>query len=160
MSKKDHPLAALTTPDEDPAQLAELITTLTAELQPRTHLERRQVELIAHAEWDITRHRRHSAQLLASDVRAVTFDVAERSARDRKFPSSYQPAELSSQPRGPVTTGEFTAIAYYRRLDFHAHHEMSIERLEARRSKLLREYDDLRKRHDRINVEEAEVIDE
>lgn len=160
MSKKAHPLAGLTTPDEDPSQLAELIRTLNAELQPRTPLERRQVELIAHAEWDITRHRRQSAQLLASDLRAVKFDEAVRSARDRKFPSNYQSAELSSQPRGPVTTGEFAAMAYYRSLNFHAHHEMSIERLEARRSKLLREYDDLRTRHDRINVEDAEEIKE
>lgn len=160
MSKKVHPLAALTTPDEDPSQLAELIRTLTAELQRRTHLERRQVELIAHAEWDITRHRRPSAQLLASGLRAVKFDEAVRSARDQKFPTSYQSTELSSQPRGPITTGEFAAMAYYRSLNFYAHHEMSIERLEARRNKLLREHDDLRTWHDRINVEDAEVIKE
>ena len=86
MSKaKPHPLATLTTPDEDPAELEALIATLTGELSPRTHLERRQVELIAHTEWEITRHRRQSAQLLASEAERQRLSDVSACGTDLRF---------------------------------------------------------------------------
>ena len=155
-----HPLAALTTPDEDPTELEALIAALTAELAPRTHLERRQVELIAHTEWEITRHRRQSAQLLASEAERQRYDAAN-------------PDPMFNFPRGPVArrpkaegvpepdrTPEFAALAYIKHFQFHAHHELSTERLEARRRQLLRDLQELQARRERAAITDAEVVTE
>ena len=161
MSKaKPHPLAALTTPDEDPAKLEALIMTLAAELAPRTHLERRQVELIAHTDWEITRHRRQSAQLLAAETERIRSHVTREEA-SRQIASQFRhPNSPPPDPPGPERIGEFSARAYANSSNFHAHHEMSVERLEARRRQLLRDYFDLQSRHDRTTATDAEVIAE
>ena len=140
---KPRPLAALTTPDEDPAELETLIAALTAELTPRTHLERRQVELIAHTEWEITRHRRQSAQLLAAETERVRSHVTREEASRQIAARFRHPNAPPPDPPGPERTGEFAARAYANSFDFHAHHEYSAERLEARRRQLLRDYFDL-----------------
>ena len=126
-----HPLAALTTPDEDPAELAALIAALTAKPPPRTHLEGRQVELIADTDWVITRHRRQSAQrLVAAEAKRVRSHVAREE----------QSRQLASQSRN----SKARARAHANSFNFHARHEYSIERLEARRRQLLRDYCDLK----------------
>lgn len=75
-----HPL--ITTPDEDPRALEALMIALGEELSPRSHLERRQVELIAYSEWEIMRHRRFSARLLAHEAQRVSAE-ALREERSR-----------------------------------------------------------------------------
>lgn len=157
---KPHTLAALTTPDEDPAELEALIAALTAELEPRTHLERRQVELIAHTDWEITRHRRQSAQLLAAETERVRSQAAREEANQHLLSSYRHPNAPPPKPPGPERTGEFAARAYASGFNFHAHHEYSAERLEARRRQLLRDYFDLQSRHDRTTATDAEVITE
>lgn len=157
---KPHPLAALTTPDEDPAELEALIATLTGELAPRTHLERRQVELIAHTEWEITRHRRQSAQLLASEAERQRYDAENP---DPMFNFLRGPVTRRSKAEGvpePDRTPEFAALAYVKHFQFHAHHELSTERLEARRRQLLRDLQELQARRERAAIADAEVVTE
>jgi hypothetical protein len=43
---------------EDPAELAEIIRALVADLRPQSYLEYRQVELIAQTDFEINRNRR------------------------------------------------------------------------------------------------------
>ena len=155
-----HPFAALTTPDEDPSDLEALIATLDAELAPSTHLERRQVELIAHAEWEITRHRRLSAQLLALETDRLRSHVAKEEASRQRLPIYRHPKAPPPAPPGPERTGEFAARAYANGLVFHAHHEASTERLEARRRQLLRDYQDLKSSTARARVPDAEIVGE
>jgi hypothetical protein len=155
-----HPLAALTTPDEDPSDLEALIATLGAELAPRTHLELRQVELIAHAEWEIARHRRLSAQLLAFETDRLRSHVAQEEASRQRLPIYRHPKAPLPSPPGPERTGEFAARAYANGLVFHAHHEASTERLEARRRQLLRDYQDLKSSAARAAVPDAEIVAE
>jgi hypothetical protein len=155
---KPHPLATLTTPDEDPAKLEALIMTLAAELAPRTHLERRQVELIAHAEWEITRHRRQSAQLLATEANRIR--LSEEKDYVRLLTDFNLLEECPPEPPSPERMAEFAARAYANSFHFHAHHEASTERLEARRRQLLRDYQELQSRHDRAAATDAEVVTE
>lgn len=155
-----HPLAALTTPDEDPLDLEALIATLSTELDPRTHLERRQVELIAHTEWEITRHRRQSAQLLSSETEKQR-DYAEGPGAMFNFlQGSSKPKPRREGVPEPDKTAEFAALAYVRHFQFHAHHELSTERLEARRRQLLRDYQELKARRERSAASDAEIINE
>ena len=157
---KPHPLAALTTPDEDPAELEALIATLTAELAPRTHLERRQVELIAHTDWEITRHRRQSAQLLAAETERIRSHVTREEA-SRQLASQFRHQNAPQpDPPGPERIGEFVARAYANSLNYHVHHEMSTERLEARRRQLLRDLQELQSRRERAAITDAEVVTE
>jgi hypothetical protein len=155
---KPHPLAVLTTPDEDPVKLEALIMTLTAELAPRTHLERRQVELIAHAEWEIARHRRLSAGLLTSETERIRSHVAQVEAGSQRISNFRRPNAQPPEPPGPERTGEFAARAYANGLHFHAHHELSTERLEARRRQLLRDLQELQSRRERASATDAEVV--
>lgn len=155
-----HPLAALTTPDEDPGELEALIAALTTELGPRTHLERRQVELIAHAEWEIARHRRLSAGLLASETERIRSHVAQVAASSQRISNFHHPNAPPPEPPGHERTGEFVARAYANGLHFHAHHELSTERLEARRRQLLRDLQELQSRRDRASATDAEIVTE
>ena len=151
-------IAALTTPDEDPRELEALIAALTVELAPRTHLELRQVELIAHTEWEITRHRRQSAQLLASETERQR-DNAENPDLGFNFlqePATRRPK--ADEALGPDRTPEFAALAYVRHFHFHAHHELSTERLEARRRQLLRDLQELQTRRERTAATDAEIV--
>jgi hypothetical protein len=157
---KPHPLAALTTPDEDPAKLAELIVTLATELDPRTHLERRQVELIAHTDWEITRHRRQSAQLLETEALRLGLRAAQEEVRRYHVSRLRNPNSPPEEPPPPDRTGEFIARAYASGFQYHAHHEASTERLEARRRQLLRDYYDLQSRRDRADAIDAEIVTE
>jgi hypothetical protein len=153
-------LAALTTPDEDPGELEAQIAALTTELAPRTHLERRQVELIAHTEWEITRHRRQSAQLLASETERQR-DIAEDPDLGFNFLKGpvTRRSSAESAPE-PDRTPEFAALAYVKHFQFHAHHELSAERLETRRRQLLRDLHELQSRRERASATDAEVVTE
>jgi hypothetical protein len=153
-------LAALTTPDEDPGELEALIAALAAELDPRTHLERRQVELIAHAEWEIARHRRLSAGLLTSETERIRSHVALVEAGSQRISNFRHSNAPPPEPPGPERTGEFAARAYANGLHFHAHHELSTERLEARRRQLLRDLHELQARRERASASDAEVVTE
>jgi hypothetical protein len=155
-----HALAALTTPDEDTGELEALIAALTAELDPRTHLERRQVELIAHAEWEISRHRRLSAGLLTSETERIRSHIAEAEASRQSLSNFRNPNAPPPEPPGPERTGEFAARAYANGLNFHAHHELSTERLEARRRQLLRDFHELQSRRERAAAADAEMVTE
>ena len=157
---KPHPLAALTTPDEDPAKLAELIVTLATELDPRTILERRQVELIAHTDWEITRHRRQSAQLLETEALRLGLRAAQEEVRRYHVSRLRNPNSPPQEPPPPDRTGEFVTRAYVNGFQYHAHHEASTERLETRRRQLLRDYYDLQSRRDRAGVIDAEIVTE
>jgi tetrahydromethanopterin S-methyltransferase subunit F len=160
LSSTPHALAALTTPDEDPCELEALIAALTAELDPRTHLERRQVELIAYAEWEIARHRRLSAGLLTSETERIRSHVAQVEASSQHISNFRRPNAPPPEPPGPERTGEFAARAYANGLHFHAHHELSTERLEARRRQLLRDLHELQARRERASAADAEVVND
>ena len=155
-----HALATLTTPDEDPGELEALIAALTDELGPRTHLERRQVELIAHAEWEIARHRRLSAGLLAAETERIRSHVAEAEASRQRISNFRHPNAPPPEPPGPERMAEFAARAYANGLHFHAHHELSTERLEARRRQLLRDLHELQARRERASAADAEVVND
>lgn len=157
-ANKPHPLATLTTPDEDPAKLGALIKTLAAELDPHTHLERRQVELIAHTEWEITRHRRQSAQLLATEANRIR--VSEEKDYIRLLTHFNLLEECPPETPSPERMAEFVARAYANGFHLHAHHEMSVERLEARRRQILRDLQELQARRERASATDAEVVTE
>lgn len=48
---------------EDPAELADIIRALVADLQPQSYLEHRQVELIAQADFELNRARRRVSEV-------------------------------------------------------------------------------------------------
>ena len=82
--------ADYTTPDEDPNELAAIYAALVESLAPTSYLERRQVELIAHCDWEISRHRRQSAKLLSAKVGDLLND--DPTSRRRYHPSFYYDA--------------------------------------------------------------------
>lgn len=148
----------ITTPDEDPRALEELIIALGEELNPKTHLERRQVELIAYTEWEIMRHRRFSIHLLAHEAQRVS---AVRVREDHtRLPTSKADRNANKSHSKDAAHGrmsEFGALAYANQINIHAHHEVSVERLEARRRQLLKDFHDLQTRRALANIEDAEV---
>ena len=148
----------ITTPDEDPRALEALMITLGEELSPRSHLERRQVELIAYTEWEIMRHRRFSARLLAHEAQRVSAETL-RDERSRLLTRKADPNAHNSQSQEAAreSMSEFGAVAYANHLNIHAHHEVSVERLEARRRQLLKDFHDLQARRALANIEDAEV---
>jgi hypothetical protein len=159
-SKQPKALVALTTPDEDPVELEALIAALCAELSPRTHLECRQVELIAHTDWEITRHRRQSAQLLTSETERQRNNAAKPDPMYSFLNGSVDHSPKAEGAPGTDRTPEFAALAYVKNFQFHAHHELSTERLEARRRQLLRDLQELQNRRERAAATDAEVVSE
>jgi hypothetical protein len=148
----------ITTPDEDPCALEALMIALGEELSPRTHLERRQVELIAYSEWEIMRHRRFSAGLLTHEAQRVSAEALREERNRFLTPKADQNAHNSQNTREAVDRmSEFGAVAYANHLNIHAHHEVSVERLEARRRQLLKDFHDLQARRTLANIEDAEV---
>ena len=148
----------ITTPDEDPCALEALMIALGEELSPRTHLERRQVELIAYSEWEIMRHRRFSAGLLAHEAQRVSAEALREERNRFLTPKADQNAHNSQNTREAVDRmSEFGAVAYANHLNIHAHHEVSVERLEARRRQLLKDFHDLQAWRTLANIEDAEV---
>ncbi|MDV7199715.1 hypothetical protein RYZ18_00075 [Roseovarius sp. 10] len=148
----------ITTPDEDPRALEALMIALGEELNPKTHLERRQVELIAYSEWEIVRHRRFSARLLTHEAQRVSAE-ALREERSRLLPPKADQNANNSQGKEAAreSMSEFGAVAYANHLNIHAHHEVSVERLEARRRQLLKDFHDLQARRALANIDDAEV---
>lgn len=148
----------ITTPDEDAGAFEALMIALGEELNPKTHLERRQVELIAYSEWEIMRHRRFSARLLAHEAQRVSaetlWDERSRLLTRQADPNAHN---SQSQEAARESMSEFGAVAYANHLNIHAHHEVSVERLEARRRQLLKDFHDLQARRAPANVEDAEV---
>jgi hypothetical protein len=148
----------ITTPDEDPRALKALMIALGEELNPKTHLERRQVELIAYSEWEIIRHRRFSARLLGHEAQRVSAETL-REERSRLLTRKADPNAHNSQNTREALDrmSEFGAVAYANHLNIHAHHEVSVERLEARRRQLLKDFHDLQARRALANIEDAEL---
>lgn len=171
--------ADYTTPDEDPNELAAIYAALVESLAPTSYLERRQVELIAHCDWEISRHRRQSAKLLSAKVGDLLND--DPTSRRLYDPSFYYDTaddedeyedddetdmeadegehneEAAPEVLGP--SSELVAKAYVKDIEIHAHHQRSTDRLEARRRQLLRDLEDMRRSRRRGAIEDAEVSD-
>lgn len=162
------------TPDENPAGLVELYSALVEDLSPSNHLERRQVELIAHCDWEISRHRRQSAKLLSATVG----DLLHHDHTSRRlYDPSFFDHETQNEYEGddetdtneddveeagreePQPSSELVSKAYVRDIDVHAHHQKSADRLEAQRRQLLRDLEDIKRMRSRGAIEDAEVRD-
>lgn len=167
--------ADYTTPDEDPNELASIFAALVENLAPASYLERRQVELIAHCDWEISRHRRQSAKLLSAKVGDLLND--DPTSRRLYDPSFYYDAaddedddetdmqadegeaDEEAAPEEPRPSSELVAKAYVRDIEIHAHHQRSTDRLEARRRRLLRDFEDMKRSRSRGAIHDAEVSD-
>ncbi|QPI86193.1 hypothetical protein I3V23_04255 [Rhodobacterales bacterium HKCCA1288] len=148
----------ITTPDEDAGAFEALMIALGEELNPKTHLERRQVELIAYSEWEIMRHRRFSAHLLGHEAQRVSAEALREERSRLLTPKADQKAHNSQNKEAALDRmSEFGAVAYANHLHIHAHHEVSVERLEARRRQLLKDFHDLQARRALANIDDAEV---
>ena len=169
--------ADYTTPDEDPNDLAAIYEALLESLSPSSYLERRQVELIAHCDWEISRHRRQSAKLLSATVGdLINDDYQSRRLYDPSFyeeevdydDEAYDEDETETNGddgdaieeapwEDPRPSAELVAKAYTHDIEIHAHHQTSADRLEARRRQLLRDLEDMKRIRSRAAIEDAEV---
>ena len=129
-------------PDERAEDFVDLLASLTELLSPQGYLECRQVELIAHCDWEVSRHRRQSAQLLSAQVR--------RTEWQRRIAPSTRDLALSG--------AELAAQAYCANSNHHAHHEEAVAHLERRRHQLLKEFHELGQRRRLKSAEDAELV--
>jgi hypothetical protein len=129
-------------PDERAEDFVEILASLTDLLSPQGYLECRQVELIAHCDWEVSRHRRQSAQLLSAQVRRTEWE-----------------RRVAPSPRDLALSGaELAAQAYCANSNHHAHHEEAVAHLERRRHQLLKEFRELGLQRRLKSAEEAEIV--
>lgn len=104
------------------------------------------------------RHRRFSAGLLAHEAQRVSAEALGEERSRLLPPKADQNANNSQSKEAALERmSEFGAVAYANHLNIHAHHEVSVERLEARRRQLLKDFHDLQARRALANIEDAEV---
>ena len=130
------------TPDESAADFVALLAALTGFLSPEGYLERRQVELIAHCDWELSRHRRQSTQLLRAQV---------RKAESRAL-------QVLGKGDTTLSQSELVAQTYAANITQHAHHHEAVAHLERRRSQRLKEFNELRSQRRLTSTEDAEVL--
>lgn len=131
------------TPDESAADFVALLGAIAGSLSPVGYLEGRQVELIAHCDWEISRHRRQSTQLLKAQV-------LQAESRGPQFYGRVEPK---------LSTSELVAQTYSQASAHHAHHEEAVAHLERRRNQLLKEFNELRAQRRLTLIADAEVAE-
>ena len=133
---------------EDPAELADIIRALVADLRPRSYLEYRQVELIAQTDFEINRNRRR-----VPEVERKMFEELY----DRDFTGLAHVAALRGEDFVPEN---LSAAAYLRGEETFIYLATQIWRLERARVSHIEQFDKLvRARLDR-DAEDAEVVPE
>lgn len=171
LTKKYRPLLGTVTettlPDESDKELAELRQSLLEELAPRSAYAASIATDIAHAIWDIQRHRRIMAAAISSAVRDNADNILRtREQREREDGPSigrrllkWDPEALEELEDKGLTLGDLTAAAFDSRSETVAYHESRISDLERRRDRLFESFNrvqDLRKPSD---IEDAEEVD-
>lgn len=142
-------------PDEDLAHVKSIYEALVDELKPATYLEARQIELIVLCDVEMARHRRLSVSHLASSSNTL-----QRQALQKRLTAQGGQVEVQNVAQiDPEEMHQFVAKAYAANMETHAYHEAHIAKIEARRRSLLRDYEALKQRKTRRDIEEAEIIE-
>jgi hypothetical protein len=140
-------------PDEELSQVKSIYSQLVDELDPSNYLEVRQIELITLCDLEMSRHRRQSAQLLASTSRSIEAQEIRNS----------MPAHQTKLKNGEISAikveklQQIIAKAYERDVKLHSHHEACVAKLEARRRNLLSDYQAMKKLSQRNQNADVEV---
>ena len=133
---------------EDPAELAEVIRALVADLRPRSYLEYRQVELIAQTDFEINRNRRR-----VPEVERKMFEELY----DRDFTGR---AHLAAVRGEDFVPDNLSAAAYLRGEETFMYLATQIWRLERARVAHIEQYEKLIRARRVRDAEEAEVLPE
>ena len=133
---------------EDPAELAEIIRALVADLRPRSYLEYRQVELIAQTDFEINRNRRR-----VPEVERKMFEELY----DRDFTGRAHVAAVRGEDFVP---DNLSAAAYLRGEETFMYLATQIWRLERARVAHIDQYEKLIRARRARDAEEAEVLPE
>ena len=133
---------------EDPAELAEIIRALVADLRPQSYLEYRQVELIAQTDFEINRNRRR-----VPEVERKMFEELY----DRDFTGR---AHLAAVRGEDFVPDNLSAAAYLRGEETFMYLATQIWRLERARVAHLEQYEKLGRARRARDAEEAEVLPE
>ena len=133
---------------EDPAELAEIIRALVADLRPQSYLEYRQVELIAQTDFEINRNRRR-----VPEVERKMFEELY----DRDFTGR---AHLAAVRGEDFVPDNLSAAAYLRGEETFMYLATQIWRLERARVSHIEQYEKLVRARRARDAEEAEVLPE
>ena len=133
---------------EDPAELAEIIRALVADLRPQSYLEYRQVELIAQTDFEINRNRRR-----VPEVERKMFEELY----DRDFTGR---AHLAAVRGEDFLPDNLSAAAYLRGEETFIYLATQIWRLERARVAHIEQYEKLVRARRARDAEEAEVLAE
>ena len=133
---------------EDPAELAEIIRALVADLRPQSYLEYRQVELIAQTDFEINRNRRR-----VPEVERKMFEELY----DRDFTGRAHVAAVRGEDFVP---DNLSAAAYLRGEETFMYLATQIWRLERARVAHIDQYEKLIRARRARDAEEAEVLPE
>ena len=133
---------------EDPAELAEIIRAVVADLTPQSYLEYRQVELIAQTDFEINRNRRR-----VPEVERKMFEELY----DRDFTGR---AHLAAVRGEDFVPDNLSAAAYLRGEETFIYLATQIWRLERARVSHIEQFDKLVRARRARDAEEAEVLPE
>ena len=133
---------------EDPAELAEIIRALVADLRPQSYLEYRQVELIAQTDFEINRNRRR-----VPEVERKMFEELY----DRDFTGR---AHLAAVRGEDFVPDNLSAAAYLRGEETFVYLATQIWRLERARVSHIDQFEKLVRARRARDAEEAEVLPE
>lgn len=133
---------------EDPAELAEIIRALVADLRPLSYLEYRQVELIAQTDFEINRNRRR-----VPEVERKMFEELY----DRDFTGR---AHLAAVRGEDFVPDNLSAAAYLRGEETFIYLATQIWRLERARVAHIEQFEKLVRARRSREAEEAEVLPE
>ena len=133
---------------EDPAELAEIIRALVADLRPQSYLEYRQVELIAQTDFEINRNRRR-----VPEVERKMFEELY----DRDFTGR---AHLAAVRGEDFVPDNLSAAAYLRGEETFIYLATQIWRLERARVSHIDQFEKLVRARRARDAEEAEVLPE
>ena len=133
---------------EDPAELAEIIRALVADLRPQSYLEYRQVELIAQTDFEINRNRRR-----VPEVERKMFEELY----DRDFTGR---AHLAAVRGEDFVPDNLSAAAYLRGEETFMYLATQIWRLERARVAHIEQFEKLAHTRRARDAEEAEVLPE
>ena len=133
---------------EDPAELAEIIRALVADLRPQSYLEYRQVELIAQTDFEINRNRRR-----VPEVERKMFEELY----DRDFTGR---AHLAAVRGEDFVPDNLSAAAYLRGEETFIYLATQIWRLERARVAHIEQFEKLVRARRARDAEEAAVLPE
>ena len=134
---------------EDPAELADIIRALAADLLPQSYLEHRQVELIAQTDFEINRTRRRVSEI----ERHMMDEIYRRDhAREDQF------AAMRGEKVQPKTIS--AAAAYLKGEEAFRYLATQIWRLERARVLHIEQFEKLVRARRARGAEDAEVVAE